>query len=269
MKTFDVDLYNSLPLFSDAVRSSADRPGALMTVGEALVETGLHERFGIILLHRHFRLRSFEVPVRLNGRFASFSFMRRGDALVGEPIAWMFSPSTDTWRAIEFANTLGAVPRVDNQALSRLQAVIGDVLEIQGLAETYGLVDLAGISVHGRSMNYELSHDGLRLSMLSPWRDSAHRQLAFSQSIWSFVRHRDRIAVDDAAKCENCASCDRIAVDDAAKCENCANCEPKPPGGIVRYQRDENVFELGVHHSYLEEASDAVTIELLSRLDQA
>jgi hypothetical protein len=246
---FDVDRYNNLPLFSDALLSSEARSSELTAVGEALVGTGLHERFGIILLHRHFSLRRDEHPVRFNGRFASFSFIRTGEPPGGEPIAWMFSCEAETWHPIEYAATRGECPPIEAREFSRLQGQLGEVLKSRRLGRTFGLIDLAGISVHGQGASYELSHDGLRLSMLSRWRDSAHRQLTFSQSIWSFVRQADGIAVDNATKCEMCPNCQ--------------------PGSTVRYRRDDNIFELGVRHSYLEEAPGAVTVELLDRLDRA
>jgi len=247
---FSVGTYNKLPYFSDALASEKACVDRLMVLGEAIVAAGLSGRYGIVLLHRHFELQDGEYPARVNGEFASFSFPQANTATRRTPSAWKFNCELGHFEPIEFLLSAHDCSE-DERTAGQLHAVLEPIFASFGLADTYGLADLASISVRGPQMEYELSHSGLRLSMQSHWRDKNHQNVEFSQSTWSFVERSGRVELDDRTKCNNCIIC-KVA-----------------PMESSEYQYDADIFGLQVGHGYVPGVVDSVDSVLLSRLEVA
>lgn len=110
-QTMATPFYNSLPLLDESKRVAIENRSCLRKLGDVICAYGLHEQFGICLLHKHFEIEGGERVTHINNpnqnQVHVVPTSDLSSALSG--CIWGLSQQDDYehWTALEYLNTSG------------------------------------------------------------------------------------------------------------------------------------------------------------------
>lgn len=153
---YSSDTFNTLPSLRDARELFKDRHGedAVQHLLDLIEQQGMEQKFGVILLHRHFDLQKNEALVDTNGTSSSWSIDETLDATTfkkynGEiiPHSWMFQDGGQLAPyEFAFSPTLSRdddTPDFDMKDIQFLDE-FSHLVQLLGMKDVFGLCSMRG-----------------------------------------------------------------------------------------------------------------------------